>query len=98
MGFKGVILTYAAEVVVDRSTEEEVGTGAQQLKEKGSTGNEKQLTHDPAIEMWKSGVLETARMLGEGDYLALKSVHPVLLSRITDTNHASPDSRVLGQQ
>lgn len=76
MGFKGVILTYAAEVVVDKTTEVEVGVGsAQQSIEEGNGGTlQGEVSHDPAIEAWRNGVLDTVRMIGSGDYLALKSV------------------------
>lgn len=74
MGFRGVILTYAREVVVDSSTEQEVGVGALEYKEKDATELEKEVAFDEGIQAWRDGVLETASMLGEGDFLALKCV------------------------
>ena len=74
MGFRGVILTYAREVVVDSSTEQEVGVGALEYKEKGTAELEKEVAFDEGIQAWRDGVLETASMLGEGDFLALKYV------------------------
>ena len=73
MGFRGVILTYAREVVVDSSTEQEVGVGALEYK-KDATELEKEVAFDEGIQAWRDGVLETASMLGEGDFLALKYV------------------------
>ncbi|RMJ18156.1 hypothetical protein CDV36_002115 [Fusarium kuroshium] len=72
MGFRGVILTYAREVVVDSSTEQEVGVGALEFKEKHAAELEKEAAFDEGIQAWRDGVLETASMLGEGDFLALK--------------------------
>ncbi|RTE78299.1 hypothetical protein BHE90_007199 [Fusarium euwallaceae] len=71
MGFRGVILTYAREVVVDSSTEQEVGVGALECK-KDVVEVEKEVVFDESIQAWRDGVLETASMLGEGDFLALK--------------------------
>ncbi|KAM6516090.1 hypothetical protein FALCPG4_014274 [Fusarium falciforme] len=72
MGFRGVILTYAREVVVDSSTEQEVGVGALEYKEKDAAELENVVAFDEGIQAWREGVLETASMLGEGDFLALK--------------------------
>ncbi|KAF5005379.1 hypothetical protein FDECE_8191 [Fusarium decemcellulare] len=72
MGFRGVILTYAREVVVDSSTEQEVGVGTQEYKETDKAELEKKVAFDVGIQAWREGVLETASMLGEGDFLALK--------------------------
>ncbi|KAF5597556.1 proline oxidase [Fusarium pseudocircinatum] len=70
MGFKGVILTYAREVVIESSGEQEVGVGVKELKEEGILPQEP--TFDEGIEAWRQGVLETASMLEKGDFLALK--------------------------
>ncbi|KAH6949058.1 FAD-linked oxidoreductase-like protein, partial [Ilyonectria sp. MPI-CAGE-AT-0026] len=70
MGFKGVILTYAREVVIEASGEQEVGVGVKEVKEKGIPAQEP--AFDQGIESWRQGVLETASMLAEGDFLALK--------------------------
>ncbi|KAI1016701.1 hypothetical protein LB504_007102 [Fusarium proliferatum] len=70
MGFKGVILTYAREVVIETSGEQEVGFGVKELKEKGFPAQEP--IFDEGIEAWRQGVLETASMLEKGDFLALK--------------------------
>ncbi|KLO81452.1 Uncharacterized protein LW93_8162 [Fusarium fujikuroi] len=70
MGFEGVILTYAREVVIEASGEQEVGFGVKELKAKGIPAQEPIL--DEGIEAWRQGVLETASMLEKGDFLALK--------------------------
>ncbi|CZR39166.1 uncharacterized protein FPRO_05642 [Fusarium proliferatum ET1] len=70
MGFKGVILTHAREVVIEESGEQEVGFGVKELKEKGFPAQEPIL--DEGIEAWRQGVLEIASMLEKGDFLALK--------------------------
>lgn len=72
MGFRGVILTYAKEVVVD-SSQSEVGTGTQQLEEaKQADVDVSQPHYDKDIQAWRDGVLETVAMLSKGDFLALK--------------------------
>ncbi|KAK2605940.1 hypothetical protein QQS21_003666 [Conoideocrella luteorostrata] len=73
MGFRGVILTYAAEVVVDSKTKREAGTGAKEIKDGVVHANvEENRGGDTAIAAWRQGVLETVRMIGDGDHLALK--------------------------
>lgn len=65
MGFKGVILTYAKEIVVDASAG----------KEKDQTERQdvdSEYTEHPDITAWSGGVLETVEMVDEGDILALK--------------------------
>jgi hypothetical protein len=59
MGFRGVILTYAKEA-------------------SGKSSNEKDLSDhesqkvDAEIQAWHQGVLQTVKMIGDGDFLALK--------------------------
>lgn len=68
MGFKGVILTYAREVVVDATgtaSEVKSSSAAEQSSKSESSKN-------PDIEAWREGVLQTVGMVGEGDILALK--------------------------
>ena len=75
MGFKGVILTYAKEIVIDASRHErESGAHLQKLEAQEISP---QALAD--IESWRSGVLHTLSMAGENDFLALKLVFPVLL-------------------
>lgn len=62
LGYKGVILNYAKEVVMESDAE---------MKEKSSP------TVDGAgeyreVELWKKGTLETIALTGEGDFVAVK--------------------------
>lgn len=68
MGFKGVILTYAREVVVDAS-KSSAETAATDSKLDFSSIES---SDNADIEAWRQGVLETAGMVGKGDILALK--------------------------
>jgi hypothetical protein len=71
MGFKGVILCYAKELIVDpAATREEAarsGTGA--------------ITNDSIITIWKEGVLQTLNKLESGDFLAIKLVTSLTILR-----------------
>lgn len=67
MGFRGVILTYAREVVVDASSE-----GPNDGQQKSGKLKSSESAEDQDIEAWRQGVLETVSMVGEGDFLALK--------------------------
>lgn len=68
MGFKGVILTYAREIVVDASKEVSESSTTAATTEASSLEAEQ----NPDIEAWRQGVLETVEMVGNGDILALK--------------------------
>ena len=59
MGFQGVILGYAREVV---------------MEEGKTVGQEDRMGNDTTVEVnaWKQGTLETVRLAEEGDYVALK--------------------------
>jgi hypothetical protein len=59
MGFRGVILTYAKETTAKSSSEENVS-------------NEESQGVDNEIMAWYQGVLQTVKMIGDGDFLALK--------------------------
>lgn len=72
IGFKGVILTYAREVVVDERTKQERGLGLQATSEDGSDDQLAEKEKFAEIEAWRSGVSETLEMVSEGDFLALK--------------------------
>lgn len=72
MGFRGVILTYAKEVIFDKSTEDEIGIGVEQVKGRGTAESAVEVGSDQGIEGWRQGVLQTVSMLGESDFLALK--------------------------
>lgn len=72
IGFKGVILTYAREIVVDERTKQERGLGLQSVSQ-GDAGTQLAEKEEFAdVGTWRSGVLETLEMVGEGDFLALK--------------------------
>ncbi|KAF1834578.1 proline oxidase-like protein [Decorospora gaudefroyi] len=67
LGFKGVILTYAKEMVFDfkEGSANEHGTAeAVSVEEEQAT--------DPDIEAWRAGTLRTLDLISEGDILALK--------------------------
>jgi hypothetical protein len=63
MGFRGVILTYAKE------------TSGKSSSQKDSLNDESQGV-DNEIMAWHQGVLQTIRMIGDGDFLALKYEFP----------------------
>lgn len=70
IGYQGVILGYSREIVVDpneRLTHDESGV---------STYSDKCYE---MVEEWKDGTLETLRMVGPGDILAVKYALPLLL-------------------
>lgn len=62
MGYQGIILGYAKEVVLEDPAETSTaGDGQEYLP-----------CHYQAVEEWKQGTLETLRMIGPGDFLAVK--------------------------
>lgn len=65
MGYQGVILGYSKEVVLDHSE-----TTQQDIQ----TAKDYPPQYYEVIEEWKRGTLETLRMVGPGDFLALKYV------------------------
>ena len=73
MGFKGVILGYAREVVMDEGSAKEMGTGRA-----GVLGGEEAAVAEGAwagleeLEAWKKGTLETVQCATEGDMVGLK--------------------------
>lgn len=69
LGFRGVILTYAKEIVFDHTTKTSHGFGCVSDSSKESSGVIKQ---DPQIEAWKVGTLQTVDLIGDGDILAIK--------------------------
>lgn len=72
LGFKGVILTYAKEMVFDHKA----GSTKDHSLEKGVDG--KAVVHDADIEAWREGTLRTLDLISKGDILALKSVNRLL--------------------
>ncbi|KAE8846086.1 hypothetical protein HRS9139_00653 [Pyrenophora teres f. teres] len=68
LGFKGVILTYAKEMVFDHNTElADQHASAKFLDDKSI------VTQDTDIEAWKQGTLGTLNLISEGDILAIKT-------------------------
>lgn len=72
MGFRGVILTYAKEIVVDASTKQKAAQPVDPGEAPVSLEGQSSPGFDEDIEEWRRGVLETVAMLGESDFLALK--------------------------
>ncbi|OAA50777.1 pyrroline-5-carboxylate reductase [Beauveria brongniartii RCEF 3172] len=66
MGFKGTILTYAKETVFDHKNQEEFGLGMNITPTNGASS-----TECPYITSWKQGTLDTVKLLGEEDQLAI---------------------------
>ncbi|KAL1608131.1 hypothetical protein SLS60_003070 [Paraconiothyrium brasiliense] len=67
LGFKGVILTYAKEMVFDRTTSKPT------LHTDEAAKSETSSAHDSVIEEWRVGTLATVDMIEKGDILALKT-------------------------
>jgi hypothetical protein len=79
LGFRGVILTYAQELVFDhRSQSSHSPANAAKAASREGTG----IRIDNVIESWKVGTLKTMDLISEGDILAIKYVRP---------NHGYPD-------
>jgi hypothetical protein len=71
IGYQGVILGYSREIVLDPHERlAHDGTGSATYSDKCYE----------MIEEWKKGTLETLRMVGPGDFLAVKYVTPFLNS------------------
>ncbi|KAF1851668.1 pyrroline-5-carboxylate reductase [Cucurbitaria berberidis CBS 394.84] len=68
LGFKGVILTYAKEMVFDHKSKSSNHHTSDKFFEK-----ECAVTKDCDIEAWRVGTLGTADLICEGDILALKT-------------------------
>jgi pyrroline-5-carboxylate reductase len=67
LGFKGVILTYAKEMVFDHNTKSANHHASEEVVEKHAAA-----THDADIETWRVGTLKTVDLISESDILALK--------------------------
>ncbi len=70
LGFKGVILTYAKEMVFDHKAKAANQHGSVKDQDVKVT-----LASDPDIEVWRTGTLKTLDLISKGDILALKYVH-----------------------
>jgi hypothetical protein len=71
LGFRGVILTYASEMVFDHKSgnDHSPGAAAEETKEE-ETG----VKIDNVIESWRAGTVGTIDLIDEGDILAIKWV------------------------
>ena len=67
LGFKGVILTYAKEMVFDHKAQSANHHATEENVEKHAA-----VAHDADIETWRTGTLKTLDLISEGDILALK--------------------------
>ena len=67
LGFKGVILTYAKEMVFDHKTK-----SANHHTSDNFVNEKVAVAYDTDIEAWRIGTLGTLDLISEGDILALK--------------------------
>ncbi|KAL5394704.1 hypothetical protein PMIN06_002791 [Paraphaeosphaeria minitans] len=67
LGFKGIILTFAKEMVFDHRNKAPEAPAEQAAKAETAA------THDPVVEEWRVGTLATVDMIEKGDILALKT-------------------------
>lgn len=95
LGFKGIILTYAREILFDHKAD-----AAKQKELDGSgVGDKAALPHDADIAAWRAGTLETLDLISEGDILAIKQVslsqfiRPVTNKNGTEQQAPGPPSR-----
>jgi hypothetical protein len=73
LGFRGVILTYAQEMVFDhRSQSPHSPANAAKAASREGTG----IRVDNVIESWRAGTSRTIDLISEGDILAIKYVNP----------------------
>jgi hypothetical protein len=70
LGFRGVILTYAKELVEDRDSLASRSEGRPEVLEDGKATPER----DATIEEWRTGTSKTIDMIEKGDILAIKYV------------------------
>ncbi|KAF2644017.1 proline oxidase-like protein [Massarina eburnea CBS 473.64] len=69
LGFKGFILTYAKELVMETPAKASTGLKPGVEVKEAKVAN----THDKYIEDWRVGTLQTLDQIGNGDILALKT-------------------------
>lgn len=88
LGFRGVLLTFAKETVFDHRTrtEHSVGEAALEARE-NSLPLDTKVALNADIEAWRRGTLDTIDLLGETDYLAVKSVRLRVLQGYTADFH-----------
>lgn len=82
MGFQGIILAYAKEIVLEKGT----------AIEEGKSDEAKD------VEAWKKGTLETVRLADQDGYAALKYVHPYLKHHRHLLTDGASGSQVLAAQ
>lgn len=94
LGFRGVLLTFAKETVFDHRTctEHSVGEAALEARE-NSLPLDPKVALNADIEAWHKGTLDTIDLLGETDYLAVKSVPVRALPGHTADFHIQIDRR-----
>lgn len=68
LGFKGIILTYAKEMVFDHKAKSANHYTSDKFVDKAESA------HDADIEAWRVGTLRTLDLISEGDILAIKQV------------------------
>lgn len=64
IGFTGVILGYAKEVVLEKKEDADTAIGEESEEAQDAIENE--------VKPWAAGSLETVRLADEGDYVAIK--------------------------
>lgn len=67
LGFKGVILTYAKEMVFDHKNASANHHSSNKFVDEGAV-----VANDADIEAWRTGTLETGDLISKGDILAIK--------------------------
>lgn len=67
MGFKGVILAYGKEIVLARGEKVDLSAADSRLAE-----TVRALDVEEDVRLWKEGTVETVKMTGPGDFVALK--------------------------
>ncbi|PYH44615.1 putative proline oxidase Put1 [Aspergillus saccharolyticus JOP 1030-1] len=87
LGYKGVILGYARESIAHVNQCSHQETRAAVLQEQ-----QQQAQWEEAVEEWKEGNLRTLKMLGEGDYLAIKftGAGPLAVHSLTRSDPLPP--------
>ncbi|KAH7030722.1 uncharacterized protein B0I36DRAFT_322318 [Microdochium trichocladiopsis] len=73
LGFRGVILTYARETMFDHRTQAQLAHfDSASSSSSSSSADAAAAAHDADIEDWRRGTMETAALVEDGDFLAVK--------------------------
>ena len=64
MGYKGVILAYGKEIVLDKGEKVKTGASAAAIEDSESSNKD--------VQSWKQGTLKTVEMAEHGDFIGLK--------------------------